>query len=203
MFCQATGFGGTVAEGKTIEAKIKKREEKRDESLEEAASKRDLVISFNADVSDGMQWSFVPTQRSVKLKPGQSTLAFYTAQNLSDKAITGTLTWNFRLCIPFWFVDEALCHHGLLNGHNFEIMDAFLGSRFESINSESTCLLINPKQKFAVFSVKRQSLVALLSSTCKAFSVNFSSHWFLHWVSGFDIASIIHEIEHAHFWDSI
>ena len=36
-----------------------------------------------------MPWRFVPTQRSVKLHPGQSTLAFYTAHNKSDKAITG------------------------------------------------------------------------------------------------------------------
>ena len=39
--------------------------------------------------TDGMPWRFVPTQRSVKLHPGQSTLAFYTAHNKSDKAITG------------------------------------------------------------------------------------------------------------------
>lgn len=36
-----------------------------------------------------MPWRFKPTQRSVKLHPGQSTLAFYTAHNKSDKAITG------------------------------------------------------------------------------------------------------------------
>ena len=39
--------------------------------------------------ADGLPWRFVPTQRSVKLHPGQSTLAFYTAHNRSDKAITG------------------------------------------------------------------------------------------------------------------
>lgn len=40
-----------------------------------------------------MPWRFVPTQRSVKLHPGQSTLAFYTAHNRSDKAITGGWGW--------------------------------------------------------------------------------------------------------------
>ena len=39
--------------------------------------------------ADGMPWRFRPTQRSVRLHPGQSTLAFYTAHNKSDKAITG------------------------------------------------------------------------------------------------------------------
>ena len=39
--------------------------------------------------ADGMPWKFVPTQRSVKLHPGQSTLAFYTAENKADTSITG------------------------------------------------------------------------------------------------------------------
>ena len=90
MFCQATGYGGTVAEGSRVEDKLRMRQESPDEALEAAAATRNLTVFFNADVSDGMNWQFVPTQRSVKLKPGQSTLAFYTAHNLSDKAITGT-----------------------------------------------------------------------------------------------------------------
>ena len=30
----------------------------------------------------------------LQIHPGQSTLAFYTAQNMSDKAITGVSTYN-------------------------------------------------------------------------------------------------------------
>jgi cytochrome c oxidase assembly protein Cox11 len=41
-----------------------------------------------------MPWKFVPTQRSVRLHPGQSTLAFYTAENRCDKAVTGVSTYN-------------------------------------------------------------------------------------------------------------
>ena len=89
MFCQATGYGGTVQQGSTVEEKLQKRLTENDTSLEAAAAARNLVVNFNADVSDGMNWKFVPTQRSVKINPGQSTLAFYTAHNLSDKAITG------------------------------------------------------------------------------------------------------------------
>lgn len=89
MFCQATGYGGTVQQGSTVEEKLQKRLHDNDISLEAAAAARNLLVSFNADVSDGMNWKFVPTQRSVRINPGQSTLAFYTAHNLSDKAITG------------------------------------------------------------------------------------------------------------------
>ncbi|KAG2241406.1 hypothetical protein Bca52824_096610 [Brassica carinata] len=44
-FCQATGYGGTVQH------------------------KEEIVVQFNADVADGMQWKFTPTQREVRVKP--------------------------------------------------------------------------------------------------------------------------------------
>lgn len=94
MFCQATGYGGTVQQGSTVEEKLQKRLREQDISLESAAAARNLTVTFNADVSDGMNWKFIPTQRSVKINPGQSTLAFYTAHNLSDKAITGNAFWG-------------------------------------------------------------------------------------------------------------
>ena len=47
--------------------------------------------------ADGMPWKFTPTQRSVKLHPGQSTLAFYTAENKADTSITGT--WGQPPCL--------------------------------------------------------------------------------------------------------
>ena len=121
MFCQATGYGGTVQQGSTgawlithtdsclacreveqsshlwlpaVEDKLKQRELEHNAELEAAAAARDLTVFFNADVSDSLPWKFTPTQRSVNIKPGESTLAFYTAQNLSDKAITGVSTYN-------------------------------------------------------------------------------------------------------------
>mmetsp|Transcript_1784 Transcript_1784/g.5194 ORF Transcript_1784/g.5194 Transcript_1784/m.5194 type:complete len:376 (+) Transcript_1784:81-1208(+) len=94
MFCQATGYGGTVAEGTTVEAKLRARAEKPDPATEAAAAARELTVSFNADCNDGMPWKFLPSQGSVKVRPGQSTLAFYTAENVSDKVITGVSTYN-------------------------------------------------------------------------------------------------------------
>lgn len=66
-FCQATGFGGTVQQGDTVEAKIKAREENPDEALEAAAANCPLTVSFNANVIDGMPWKFIPTQRTIKV----------------------------------------------------------------------------------------------------------------------------------------
>ena len=94
MFCQATGFGGTMKEGRSVEEKLKARIEYRDDAIEKAAAERILTISFNADVADGLEWKFAPSQRTVKVHPGQSTLAFYTAENVSDRSITGVSTYN-------------------------------------------------------------------------------------------------------------
>ncbi|EFN54189.1 hypothetical protein CHLNCDRAFT_31751 [Chlorella variabilis] len=94
MFCQATGYGGTVIEGKAVEDKIRRREQSPDAAVEAAAAARQVTVYFNSDVADGMPWRFVPTQRSVRLHPGQSTLAFYTAENRCDRAVTGVSTYN-------------------------------------------------------------------------------------------------------------
>ncbi|KAF8398873.1 hypothetical protein HHK36_014737 [Tetracentron sinense] len=87
-FCQATGYGGTVQRRESVEEKIARH------AKDGTAPTRELVVQFNADVADGMQWKFVPTQREVRVKPGESALAFYTAENCSSTPITGVSTYN-------------------------------------------------------------------------------------------------------------
>ncbi|KAF5762566.1 putative cytochrome c oxidase assembly protein CtaG/Cox11 [Helianthus annuus] len=87
-FCQATGYGGTVQRRETVEEKILRH------AQDGTVTNREIVVQFNADVSDGMPWKFIPTQREVRVKPGESALAFYTAENLSSAPITGMSTYN-------------------------------------------------------------------------------------------------------------
>ncbi|CAN8310988.1 unnamed protein product [Cochlearia groenlandica] len=87
-FCQATGYGGTVQRKETVEEKIARHSESG------TVTEREIVVQFNADVADGMQWKFIPTQREVRVKPGESALAFYTAENKSSSPITGVSTYN-------------------------------------------------------------------------------------------------------------
>ncbi|KAL5810091.1 hypothetical protein ACOSQ4_026659 [Xanthoceras sorbifolium] len=87
-FCQATGYGGTVQRRETVEEKIARH------SKDGTVASREIVVQFNADVADGMPWKFVPTQREVRVKPGESALAFYTAENRSQTPITGVSTYN-------------------------------------------------------------------------------------------------------------
>lgn len=87
-FCQATGYGGTVQRRESVEEKIARH------SKDEAMISREITVQFNADVADGMQWKFIPTQREVRVKPGESALAFYTAENQSSAPIVGVSTYN-------------------------------------------------------------------------------------------------------------
>lgn len=59
-----------------------------------AAAKRQVTVDFAAEVQPGLKWSFKPCQKSIKIRPGQSTLVFYTAENLSDDHITAVSTYN-------------------------------------------------------------------------------------------------------------
>ncbi|KAK4353516.1 hypothetical protein RND71_029034 [Anisodus tanguticus] len=87
-FCQATGYGGTVQRRESVEEKIARH------AKDGRVASREIAVQFNADVADGMPWKFIPTQREVKVKPGESALAFYTAENRSSNPITGVSTYN-------------------------------------------------------------------------------------------------------------
>lgn len=87
-FCQATGYGGTVTRRESVEEKIARHDSN------QTVTSREIVVQFNADIADGMQWKFVPTQREVRVKPGESALAFYTAENQSSTPIIGVSTYN-------------------------------------------------------------------------------------------------------------
>ena len=84
VFCQMTGFGGTT--------------QRADEALATTVKPLDggsvIRVDFTGDVHSTMPWSFRPTQRDVKVVPGETALAFYTVKNKSDKAITGVATYN-------------------------------------------------------------------------------------------------------------
>ncbi|KAL3650661.1 Cytochrome c oxidase assembly protein cox11, mitochondrial [Castilleja foliolosa] len=87
-FCQATGYGGTVQRRESVEEKIARH------TNDGTVTSREIIVQFNADVADGMPWKFIPTQREVRVKPGESALAFYTAENKSSTPITGVSTYN-------------------------------------------------------------------------------------------------------------
>eukprot|EP00899_Mesostigma_viride_P015536 jgi/Mesvir1/23984/Mv10744-RA.1 len=100
LFCQATGFGGTIQKKQTVEERIAS-EGKAGAGDAAGTAKtrlqrnmRDITVYFVANVADNMPWKFVPCQRAVTVKPNESTLAFYNATNLSDQDVNGVSTYN-------------------------------------------------------------------------------------------------------------
>ncbi|KAL9006437.1 MAG: hypothetical protein Q9188_000791 [Gyalolechia gomerana] len=89
MICQQTGWGG-----QPIKASIHSSAEDPATRLQPVTSSRRLRITFNGSVSDIMPWKFTPQQREVRVLPGETALAFYTATNKSDEDIIGVATYS-------------------------------------------------------------------------------------------------------------
>lgn len=53
-----------------------------------------IRVTFNASVSDVLDWKFTPQQREVRVLPGETALAFYTATNRSKEDIIGVATYS-------------------------------------------------------------------------------------------------------------
>src|SRR6185312_797323 len=79
LFCAATGFGGTTRRVAADEAKL---------------SNRVVTVLFSTDISPDLPWRFEPVQREVKVRLGEETLVFFTAQNLTQKPLIGHATYN-------------------------------------------------------------------------------------------------------------
>jgi cytochrome c oxidase assembly protein Cox11 len=79
LFCSATGAAGTTQRVDSDVAQVGARE---------------VTVLFDTNVAPGLNWRFVPLQRSVKVHLGQDSLVFFEAQNLSDRAIVGHAAFN-------------------------------------------------------------------------------------------------------------
>ncbi|XP_076172704.1 cytochrome c oxidase copper chaperone COX11 [Ptiloglossa arizonensis] len=88
IFCQSYNYGGAVTVGHDSD-KVKTME---------PVKHRVIKVSFNADTAATMQWNFKPQQNHIKVVPGETALAFYTAKNPLDVPIIGISTYNV---VPF------------------------------------------------------------------------------------------------------
>ncbi|KAJ1661798.1 Cytochrome c oxidase assembly protein cox11, mitochondrial [Coemansia sp. RSA 1813] len=85
LLCKRTGFMGTPKTGPYI----------RDaDTLKPLDDHRRLRVQFSGQVSTMLNWSFKPEQRQVSVVPGETALAFFKAENKSDKPIVGIATYN-------------------------------------------------------------------------------------------------------------
>ena|ERR1700674_276980 len=79
LFCQATGFGGVP--------------QRADRAPNEILD-RTIRIRFDANVDRSLPWTFVPDQRVMDVKIGDTALAFFKATNNTDAAVTGRAVFN-------------------------------------------------------------------------------------------------------------
>jgi cytochrome c oxidase assembly protein subunit 11 len=79
LFCQVTGYGGTIQRAERPAATV----------LEQV-----VTVRFDANVAPGLAWRFEPMQRAVDVRLGESTLVFYRATNTSERTLTGTASFN-------------------------------------------------------------------------------------------------------------
>ncbi|OQE81541.1 hypothetical protein PENNAL_c0040G11679 [Penicillium nalgiovense] len=86
--CQQTGWGGQpILTHRTGDGDTSAR-------VTPVTDSRRLRITFNGSVSDVLPWKFTPQQREVRVLPGETALAFYTATNKGPNDIIGVATYS-------------------------------------------------------------------------------------------------------------
>jgi cytochrome c oxidase assembly protein subunit 11 len=81
LFCQVTGFNGTTQRAEGVESPG-------------AVAGKMVSVRFDANVSNTIPWRFKPEQTTERVVIGEREMAFFTARNLSARAVTGTATFN-------------------------------------------------------------------------------------------------------------
>ncbi|GBG27703.1 Cytochrome c oxidase assembly protein COX11, mitochondrial [Hondaea fermentalgiana] len=84
VFCQVTGYGGTTRQSSLDKAR----------SMQPVPGANPITVKFTANTADSLGWKFKPQQSEVRVVPGETALAFYTATNNTDEAITGVASYN-------------------------------------------------------------------------------------------------------------
>ena len=79
LFCQVTGISGTT---------------QRADAAPDQTIDRTITVRFDANVGNGLGWSFRPLTRAVTVKAGEVGEAVYVAENRTDRTITGTAVFN-------------------------------------------------------------------------------------------------------------
>jgi cytochrome c oxidase assembly protein subunit 11 len=78
MFCEVTGLNGTTQRGETAPGGVG----------------RMITVAFDANTSPTLGWEFKPEQVSDRIEIGGRDMAFFSATNRADRAVTGSATFN-------------------------------------------------------------------------------------------------------------
>lgn len=93
MICQQTGWGGQPI--KSAAHAYPSEDDSIASRLTPQTTSPRLRITFAGSTSDVLPWKFTPQQREVRVLPGETALAFYTATNQSaTEDIIGVATYS-------------------------------------------------------------------------------------------------------------
>lgn len=94
LFCRVTGLGGTPRVA---------------DHGPSGMSQQTMEVRFDASVMKGMPWRFRPGQTSMTVRLGETRLAVFTVENLSDEPVTGTATFNVTPVKAGAYVNKVQC----------------------------------------------------------------------------------------------
>ncbi len=93
-FCRVTGYAGTTNASTEASDKV----------LDEY-----VTVWFDANTAPDMPWQFKPKQRSIKLRIGESGMAFYEAYNPTDETVAGTASYNVAPDLAGYYFTKIQC----------------------------------------------------------------------------------------------
>ncbi|ARO13919.1 cytochrome C oxidase assembly protein [Ketogulonicigenium robustum] len=93
-FCSVTGYGGTTM--------LSDKES-------DVVLDREILVRFTAAVADDMPWRFRPVETEMRMRIGETGLAFYEATNLADHPVAGQAAYNVAPYSAGEFFDKIEC----------------------------------------------------------------------------------------------
>ncbi len=78
-FCRVTGFGGVTSVA---------------EAGSDTVLDQTITVRFDASLERDMPWTFKPVETEMKIKIGETGLAFYEAHNPTDRPVAGQAAYN-------------------------------------------------------------------------------------------------------------
>ena len=106
LFCRTTGFGGRTQQSSLQEMF----------GLTKRGDAQTISVRFDGNVN-GLDWRFAPSKVEMEVAFGELYETFYTAENLSSRALAGVATYNvtpakagayFHKIECFCFVEQTL-----------------------------------------------------------------------------------------------
>jgi cytochrome c oxidase assembly protein subunit 11 len=94
LFCAATGYGGTTQRASVAPTDI---------------AKAVVIVRFNAEISNDLNWEFRPLQSEVQVHPGEQAQVFFRAVNRSREGVTGQATFNVTPAKSGIYFDKLQC----------------------------------------------------------------------------------------------